>query len=289
MPSTRLIRFSLAVLALTVALFTAAMLPRIAGTAEALTNCSISDSFDAEEKAFLSLINQYRSQNGQPALSASTNLNRASAWMARDMATQSYFSHTDSLGRAFSTRIANCDGKPNNGENIAAGTYRDTAQEAFDAWKASSGHNANMLNGNYKQIGIARYYSSGSPYKWYWVTDFSTTNDGTNAGGSSGTVNPTPTAAPVVTKAVISSPANGSTLPRSSVVFKWTSGGSGAQYRMYIGTSKGSSNMLNISLGTSTSVTVRGYPTNGSTIYVRLWTLVGSTWQYNDYTYKLPR
>ena len=28
-----------------------------------------------------------------------------------------------------------------------------------------------------------------------------------------------------------------------------------------------------------------GIPADGSTIYVRLWTLFGGTWQYNDYTY----
>jgi uncharacterized protein YkwD len=276
----------LGALVLSLALLGASTLHRVTGVAEALTNCSVSDSFDSQEKAFLTLINQYRAQNGKPALTASTNLNRASGWMSKDMATKGYFSHTDSLKRSASTRIANCDGKPNNGENIAAGTVRDTAQEAFDAWKASSGHNANMLNGTYKQIGIARYYNANSPYKWYWVTDFSTTSDGTNAGGAS---SPSPTPTPVATKAVMTSPANGSTLPVSSVLFRWTSGGTGAQYRMYMGTSPGSSNMLNASLGTATAVTVSGYPRTGATIYVRLWTLVDSTWQYNDYTYKLPK
>ena len=33
------------------------------------------------------------------------------------------------------------------------------------------------------------------------------------------------------------------------------------------------------------SRTVSGLPTNGSTIYVRLWSLIGSTWQFTDYTY----
>jgi uncharacterized protein YkwD len=260
------------------------------GVAEALTNCSVSDSFDSQEKAFLQLINTYRAQNGKSTLTASTNLNRAAAWMAKDLS-KGYFSHTDSLGRSAATRIANCDGRPSNGENIAAGTNRDLAQEAFDAWKASSGHNANMLNGSYRQIGIARYYNANSPYKWYWVTDFSTTNDGTNAGGGSSggtTTNPTPTPAPAATKAVMTSPANGSTLPPSSVVFRWSAVSGASQYYLYMGTSAGSNNMLSASLGTATSATVRGYASNGSLVYVRLWTLVGSTWQYNDYTYRLP-
>ena len=286
-------RVLLGTLALTLALLGASALQRGPASAEAATNCSVSDSFDSQEQAFLQLINQYRSQNGKPALTASANLNRASAWLARDMATKSYFSHTDSLGRSASTRVANCDGLPNTGENISAGTVRDTAQEAFDSWKASSGHNANMLNASYKQIGIARFYSAGSPYKWYWVTDFSTSTDGTNAGGGSTggggtTAPPSPTPPPASTKASMTSPANGSTLPPSSVVFRWTAVSGASQYYMYIGTSPGSNNLLSASLGTGTSVTVRGYPSNGSTIYVRLWTLAGSTWLYNDYNYRLP-
>jgi hypothetical protein len=27
-------------------------------------------------------------------------------------------------------------------------------------------------------------------------------------------------------------------------------------------------------------------PTNGSTVYVRLWSLVGGVWQWNDYEYQ---
>ena len=74
-----------------------------APNAEAFTNCTVSDSFDAQEQAFLQLINQYRSQNGKPALTVSSNLNRASAWMAQDLSKGS-FSHTDSLGRSAATR-----------------------------------------------------------------------------------------------------------------------------------------------------------------------------------------
>jgi uncharacterized protein YkwD len=295
MPKIRTLpRVLLSAFAVSLALISVAALQG-GGTAEALTNCSVSDSYDSQEQAFLQLINQYRSQNGRPSLTASTNLNRAAAWMAQDLA-KGYFSHTDSSGRTFDKRIADCGGLKYNGENIAAGTYRDTAQEAFDAWKASSGHNANMLNSSYRQIGIARYYSASSPYKWYWVTDFSTSYDGTNAGGSSGggtgsgggTTTPPPTPAPTATKAAMTSPTNGSTLPPTSVVFRWTAVSGASQYYMYIGTSPGSNNMLSASLGTATSVSIRGYPSNGTMIYVRLWTLYGGSWQYNDYSYRLP-
>ena len=172
---------------------------RPATPAFALTNCTVADNtFDSEEAAFLVLINNYRAQSGLGPLVASTNLNRAASWLAVDMASKSYFSHTDSLGRNPSTRAQNCDYPSGAGENIAAGTVKDTAAEAFEMWRTSSGHNANMLTGGYTTIGIARYYLASSPYSWYWVTDFGYVNDGTG-GGTNPTATPTRTSTAVPT------------------------------------------------------------------------------------------
>ena len=257
--------------------------------AGAITNCSVSDlSIDSEEQAFLGLINQYRAQNGLGALTISTNLTRSAVWHGADMGAKNYFSHTDSLGRSPSARAMDCGYPTGAGQNIAAGTNWSSAQSAFTAWKNSSGHNANMLYASYKQIGIARVYQSGSTYGWYWVTDFGTMNDGTSGGaGGGGTTNPTPTPTqpPASSPASISSPSNGSTLPGASATFRW-SGVSGAQeYFLYAGTSQGSNNITGRSTGTGTSVTVSNLPTNGSTVYVRLWTRFSSGWQYRDFTY----
>lgn len=303
LPGKRL-RFALTAAVAVAALMFAGVPAGGVQTAHALTNCNVSDnSFDAQEQEFLRLINQYRAQNGRSALTASINLNRAASWMARDMAVNRYFSHTDSLGRSSSTRIQQCDGRPNTGENIAAGTIKDTAAEAFEMWRNSSGHNANMLNSSYRQIGIARYYDANSPYKWYWVTTFSTSNDGTNAlsggsGGSGGgtgggTTNPTPTPPPPPPATsnpigVMTSPANGSTLSTSQR-FTWNAGSDASGYFFYMGTSPGSNNLIGVDMGTSTSVTINGLPRWDRTVYVRLWSMTSSGWQYQDYTYRLPR
>ncbi len=129
-------------------------------------------AIDGEEQAFLGLINSYRAQNGLGSLSINTELTNASDWMSNDMATNNYFSHTDSLGRDPFQRMAafGYDYNTWKGENLAAGV--DTAQGAFDLWKASPGHNANMLNGNFTVIGIARVFGASSTYGWYWTTDF---------------------------------------------------------------------------------------------------------------------
>jgi len=162
--------------------------------AAAITNCTVShDANDSEELAFLGLINNYRQQNGLGALTISTNLNRGAAWMAEDLATNNYFSHTDSLGRSPYSRAIDCGYPSGAGENLAAGGAWSTAQAAFTAWQNSPGHNANMLGQYYQQIGIARYYGAGSQYGWYWATTFGATNDGTGGGGAGPTNTPTAT------------------------------------------------------------------------------------------------
>jgi uncharacterized protein YkwD len=127
---------------------------------------------DAEEKAFCTQINQYRAQNGRAPLQVSVALTKASEWMSNDLATKNYFSHTDSLGRAFGTRLSafGYSYSTYRGENVAAGSA--SAASTFAQWKASSGHNTAMLNPNYTVIGIGRAYSASSTYKNYWTTDF---------------------------------------------------------------------------------------------------------------------
>jgi uncharacterized protein YkwD len=129
-------------------------------------------ALDSEEQTFLTLINNYRQQNGLSTLSSTPTMETAAEWMSGDMGANDYFSHTDALGRDPWTRLCDFGYCFNTwkGENIAAGY--STGQAAFDAWKNSPGHNANMLGANFNVIGIGRVYTAGSPYGWYWTTDF---------------------------------------------------------------------------------------------------------------------
>jgi len=267
--------------------------------AEAIANCDVpsgSEALDVEESAFLSLINNYRAQAGLPALAASPTLNRAAAWLANDLGQERYFSHYDSLGRSPSARALDCGYSSGAAENIAAGTYADAAGDAFTMWRNSSGHNANMLGQGHRVIGIARAYVSGSPYGWYWVTNFGAADDsgssGTSSGGTgsgntgSGTATPTPTPAPAEARATMTSPTAGSTLPGSTVTFDWTAGSSASEYFLYVGTRAGSNDVYGGSMGLARSGWVSGIPTDGRSIYVRLWTRLSQGWQYHDYQYR---
>ena len=83
----------------------------------------------------------------------------------------------------------------------------------------------------------------------------------------------------------MTNPAPGSTLASAAVIFNWSGNPCATQYWLYVGTgSPGSSNIFGASTGAGTSAAVSGLPTNGATVYVRLWTLATS-WTYVDYTY----
>jgi hypothetical protein len=83
-------------------------------------------------------------------------------------------------------------------------------------------------------------------------------------------------------KAQLTTPAPGSTLTASSVTFHWTAGIGVSQYFLYLGTAVGANNIFSGGAGTSLVQSVSGLPTDGSTIYVRLWSFTG-VWQFNDY------
>jgi len=90
----------------------------------------------------------------------------------------------------------------------------------------------------------------------------------------------------VTAKASMSSPTPGSTFTSSSVTFSWSSGTGVSQYFLYLGNTVGANDIYGQSQGTNRSVTVSSIPADGRTIYVRLWSLLSTGWQFNDYTYR---
>ena len=83
--------------------------------------------------------------------------------------------------------------------------------------------------------------------------------------------------------ATMISPALGSTLTGPSTTFTWTAGSGVSSYYLWIGTTAGGNNLYQAEIsGTSTTVNL---PTNGETIYVRLWSVINGGLQYHDYTY----
>ena len=82
----------------------------------------------------------------------------------------------------------------------------------------------------------------------------------------------------------MTSPTPGSAFGSSTVTFNWTAGSASA-YWLYLGSSLGTYDIYNSGSITVRSKTVSGIPTDGRTIYVRLWSRVGTSWKFIDYTY----
>ena len=104
--------------------------------------------------AALGLVNAHRAAAGCTALRADDRLVRAATLHAQDMVAQGYFSHAGLDGRTFGDRVAAQGYARPGGENIAAG--QKSAQAVVDAWMASEGHRANILNCSFTTMGLGR-------------------------------------------------------------------------------------------------------------------------------------
>ena len=117
-------------------------------------------SRDAGEAA--RLISQYRAARGLGPVSADGSLDGAAAFQARAVAEAGKLSHGDFVSRMASFRIGGYSA-----ENLSAGS--DTVSGALARWKASAGHNENLLVPQARRIGLARADSPGYGYGHYWA------------------------------------------------------------------------------------------------------------------------
>ena len=74
-------------------------------------------------------------------------------------------------------------------------------------------------------------------------------------------------------------------LAGASVTFTWSTGCGVTEYYLYVGTSFSANNLYSLDQGAKLTATVNNLPTDGSKLYVRLWSLINGIWQFNDYTY----
>ncbi len=141
----------------------------------ASTGCggeNISAANLAFEQKVVELVNQARVQRGLPPLKQSEELTNAARYHAKDMVDDDYFKH-DTYDRANGTLVEGCAwhervrvyyaGPMRLGENIARGF--PTPEGVFQAWMDSPAHQENILNENYREIGVG-YFDD------HWVQDF---------------------------------------------------------------------------------------------------------------------
>ncbi|MFD4154784.1 CAP domain-containing protein, partial [Streptomyces hydrogenans] len=110
----------------------------------------------------LALVNTERAKAGCGALTANATLARAAQGHSDDMAARDFFDHTNPDGDGPGERVT-AAGYPwsTYGENIAMG--QTTPEQVMEAWMNSPGHRANILNCDFKELGVG-VHTDGGPY-----------------------------------------------------------------------------------------------------------------------------
>ncbi|WP_026242488.1 MULTISPECIES: CAP domain-containing protein [unclassified Streptomyces] len=119
------------------------------------------------QAAILALVNEERGKVGCSPVTASSSLASLAQNFSDDMAARGFFDHTDPDGKTPWDRADAAGVAGLGGENIARG--QADAQAVMDAWMNSDGHRANILNCDYKTLGVGVHYGAGGPW---WTQDF---------------------------------------------------------------------------------------------------------------------
>ena len=118
-------------------------------------------------KQVLKLVNTERKKVGLTELTWDDTV--ATAAMTRSKEIEKSFSHTRPDGRNFGTAITDLGITYRGaGENIAWG--QKTPEAVMNAWMNSEGHRANILNPNFKKLGVG--YRTDSQRTPYWTQLF---------------------------------------------------------------------------------------------------------------------
>ncbi|MGI5471099.1 CAP domain-containing protein [Streptomyces sp. CA-132043] len=115
----------------------------------------------------LTLVNKERVTAGCAPLTADGGLAGLAQDFSEDMARRDFFDHTDPDGATPWDRAKTAGIADLGGENIARG--QSTPEAVMDSWMNSPGHRANILNCDYRTLGVGLHRSPGGPW---WTQDF---------------------------------------------------------------------------------------------------------------------
>lgn len=115
----------------------------------------------------LELVNVERAKVGCSPVAANSALADLATAFSKAMADQGFFDHTDPSGASPWDRAAQAGITSLGGENIARGQADPAA--VMEAWMNSPGHKANILNCDFKTLGVGVEFGTGGPW---WTQDF---------------------------------------------------------------------------------------------------------------------
>ncbi|WP_425444648.1 CAP domain-containing protein [Streptomyces phaeoluteigriseus] len=116
----------------------------------------------------IALVNKERAAAGCGPLTDDAKLRNAAREHSEDMAARDFFDHTNPDGADPGQRITAAGYRWSTyGENIAKG--QQSAASVMTSWMNSPGHRANILNCDFKNIGVGIHDAGGGPW---WTQNF---------------------------------------------------------------------------------------------------------------------
>ena len=127
-----------------------------------------SASLSPLERGVLADINALRASRHLPVLRLSPELTDAARAHSQEMETDGYFAHDSHDGTAFWKRIQQFYpsaswGLWSVGENLLWSSPGVDAQGALTMWLGSPEHRKNMLDPNWREIGVSAVHEAGAP------------------------------------------------------------------------------------------------------------------------------
>lgn len=127
--------------------------------------------FDNWGNEVLSLVNEERANYNAPPLKWNDTLAELAENHCKDMISRNFFSHDTPDGKTPFDRMKDIGiSYVMAGENIAAG--QTSPKSVMESWMNSPGHRKNILNPDFKYIGIG--IAKGGSYGIYWTQEFAT-------------------------------------------------------------------------------------------------------------------
>jgi uncharacterized protein YkwD len=120
------------------------------------------------ETQVLAQVNAVRAQHGLGALRLSSQLGAAAAQHSTQMARLGYFSHSSANGASMGNRVRGFYSTAGRrywavGENLLWASPSVGARGAVALWLGSPGHRANLLSGEWREIGLSAVHAASAP------------------------------------------------------------------------------------------------------------------------------
>lgn len=145
-------------------------------TVQSSTTPEATSSNSAYVDEVIRLVNIERAAEGLAPLSGNSTLHKAAAIRAQEASLRIDSTHRRPDGREWHTVLSEVGGlgsMSSFGENLAAG--QKTPADVVAAWMSSPGHRQNIMNSNYKYIGVGYFYTTtatSGPTSHFWAQIF---------------------------------------------------------------------------------------------------------------------